>query len=148
MVALLLPTILILTVWSPPQHRSGPGGLFLHWRGAQGFGEYDFSSSENLRAEGLCLLPTPGVSSQLWRAVPLPHSPGPAWNSSPRQPTPSNQDFQVCDSFPFSSGRAWIQRADYGVRKHPHSCHSWISIQQLCLCSPPSESSEVSISEI
>ena len=137
---------------SPAPHYSDPdpsvestSAPIRSWRplppleGSSGFGEYDFSSSENLRAEGLCLLPTPGVSSQLWRAVPLPHSPGPAWNSSPRLPTPSNQDFQVCDSFPFSSGRAWIQRADCGVSKHPHGCHSWISIQQLCLFSPPSE---------
>ena len=137
---------------SPAPHYSDPdpsvestSAPIRSWRplppleGSSGFGEYDFSSSENLTAEGLCLLPTPGVSSQLWRAVPLPHSPGPAWNSSPRLPTPSNQDFQVCDSFPFSSGRAWIQRADCGVSKHPHGCHSWISIQQLCLCSPPSE---------
>ena len=134
---------------SPAPHYSDPdpsvestSAPIRSWRplppleGSSGFGEYDFSSSENLRAEGLCLLPTPGVSSQLWRAVPLPHSPGLAWNSSPRLPTPSNQDFQVCDSFPFSSGRAWIQRADCGVSKHPHGCHSWISIQQLCLCSP------------
>ena len=59
MVALLLPTILILTpVWSPPQHRSGPGGLFLHWRGAQGLVNM---TSAPLRISGLkvcaCRLP-------------------------------------------------------------------------------------------
>ena len=110
--------------------------LYIAWACLQNFEIRAFSSSENLRAEGLYLPPTPGVSSQLWRAVRLPHSPGPAWNSSPRLPTPSNQDFQVCDSFPFSSGRAWTQRADCVVSKHSHGCHSWISIRQLCLCSP------------
>ena len=134
---------------SPAPHYSDPDPIvestsasIRSWRplppleGISGFGEYNFSSSENLRAERLYLPPTPGVSSQLWRAVPLPHSPGPAWNSSPSLPTPSNQDFQVCDSFAFSSGRAWTQRADCVVSKHSHGCHSWISIRQLCLCSP------------
>ena len=135
MVTLLLPIILILTpVWSSLQHQSGLGGLFLHWRGAQGL--VNMTSAPLRTSEGLCLLPTQGASSQLWRAVPLPHSPGPAWSSSPRLPTTSNQDFQVCYSFPFSSGRAWIQQADCVVNKYSHGCHSWISILQLCLCSP------------
>ena len=66
MVALLLPTILILTpVWSPPQHRSGPGGLFLHWRGAQGLVNM---TSAPLRISGLkvCACRLPQGSPHNW----------------------------------------------------------------------------------
>lgn len=149
MVALLLPTVLILTpVWSPPQHRSGPEGLFLHWRGAQGFGDM---TSAPLRTSGLkvCACFPPQGSPHNCGGLFLSHIPlaQPGTHLLGCPPQATRISISVIH-FPSQVAGPGFKEQTAGSVSIPTAATAGFLSSNSAFVPPPSESSQVSIWKI